>query len=1222
MKKIFQILCSLVCLLSIVSVVMSSCNWASQPSQGDPGSGNSQGAVNSDGKQIPVYEGMSILTSINVPKTTFADNSSNSKGKENGNTDNNGKHNGWYKGDSVDDQEDVNQDEPFPDTNENVEEEIKDSLEVIGSNGELFYATQNSDVYVHIYINNPDNFEILSFTLNGKKYSSYMFEYGSTLEVLILKLNVGDVSGIVEYTIDQIKYVDGTEIKDVTIAGDQTVEVGVRCEDQVTAIVSGVQIDTNSISFNANISDKDGLIAYSKGDIKAVLYDGDKLIAEKALALGDNEIVFDGLKNGTVYQYAIVASYNDCTGNKIGYHLLAKEAFKTNNIVLFDNILVTQDGINFTFKWDDSVTNKSLTTLKLYKNGALVKELDVTATSVAGILSANEYSIVAEYMDLGKTESIYLDFITFAKGTPNVSIVNATSTQNSIGFGISESDVDNIGLVTKIELVHASGTVVAENVDIRNFNNLISNNSYTVKVTYTYDLGDGNGAQTITASKVVKTNAKAEPSVAIQNLSFTLTSISGECVVTDADSVVLSSKVALYLGDTLIAESANGSFAFANLKTGSIYTIKVVYIYDLNDGQGAHECVVVKDVCCASTGLNYTISGGSVRITGIGTCTDTVLYIPSVIDGYKVTAIGARAFQNCASFTSVIIPDSVTSIGENAFLDCPSVTSVAIGDSVTSIGYQAFGGCYSLTSVVIPDSVISIGNRAFQYCSGITSVVIGNSVTSIGTHAFFGCTELASVTIPSSVTSIGNYAFNLCESCESVYITDIEAWCNISFAALSPANPMHYGADLYLNGELVTDLIIPNTMTSIKDFAFDGCQSLTSVVIPDSVTSIGKSAFSGCSSLESVVIPDSVTSIGDRAFYDCSSLASVYITDIESWYNISFYHYYSNPMYNGANLYLNGELVTDINIKNTVFSIKKYAFYGCKSLTSVVIPDSVASIGNGAFYGCSSLESVVIPDSVTSIDEGVFACCDSLTSVVIPDSLTSIGKQAFSGCSSLESVVIPDSVTSIGDEAFYCCTSLESVVIPDSVTSIGDRAFQYCYSLTSVVIPDSVTSIGDEALRECTSLTSIIIPDSVTSIGNYAFWGCTSLTSVVIPDSVTRIGDSAFSCCFSLISVVIPDSVTRIGDSAFDNCYSLTSVVIDNGVTSIGDLAFGWCSSLESVVIPESVTRIGEMAFYDCVSLTSIKFRGTEEQWNAITKGSDWDSNTGNYTIIYNYTGE
>ena len=198
--------------------------------------------------------------------------------------------------------------------------------------------------------------------------------------------------------------------------------------------------------------------------------------------------------------------------------------------------------------------------------------------------------------------------------------------------------------------------------------------------------------------------------------------------------------------------------------------------------------------------------------------------------------------------------------------------------------------------------------------------------------------------------------------------------------------------------------------------------------------------------------------------------------------------------------------------------------------------------------------------------------------------------------------------------AFDGCTGLTSITIPNSVTSIGQYAFSSCSNLTNITIPSTVTSIKKGAFARCNSLTSITIPNSVTSIGQYAFSVCSSLTSITIPDSVTSIGTNAFYECSKLTSIAIPDGVTSIGGSVFA-LSGLTSVTIPNSVTSIGDGAFASCTNLSSITIPNSVTSIVDYAFYGCGSLTSITYIGTQTQWNAITKGTNWNSNTGNYTI-------
>ena len=242
---------------------------------------------------------------------------------------------------------------------------------------------------------------------------------------------------------------------------------------------------------------------------------------------------------------------------------------------------------------------------------------------------------------------------------------------------------------------------------------------------------------------------------------------------------------------------------------------------------------------------------------------------------------------------------------------------------LTSIGSNAFSFCTNLTSIEIPNGVTYIDSDAFSYCSGLTSITIPNSVTSIGSGAFSGCSGLTSITIPNSVTSIGSDAFYGCSGLTSVYYTgDIAQWCGISFVYES-SNPLYCGHNLYINNELVTNLIIPNSVTSIGRYVFSGCSGLTSVEIPNSVTSIGDGAFYKCSGLTSITIPNSVTSIGSYAFYGCSGL-------------------------------------TSITISNGVTIIYEYAFRYCSGLTSIEIPNSVAYIGGYAFSGCNSLEEVMM----------------------------------------------------------------------------------------------------------------------------------------------------------------------------------------------------------------------------------------------------------------------
>ena len=257
------------------------------------------------------------------------------------------------------------------------------------------------------------------------------------------------------------------------------------------------------------------------------------------------------------------------------------------------------------------------------------------------------------------------------------------------------------------------------------------------------------------------------------------------------------------------------------------------------------------------SGLTSVTIGNSVTTIGnyafYGCSGLTSVTIPN-----SVTSIGNHAFDGCTRLTSVTIPNSVTSIGDDAFRKCSGLTSVTIPNSVTSIGDDAFQYCSGLTSVTIPNSVTSIGNHAFDGCTSLTSVIIGNSVTSIGENAFEGCSGLTSVTIPNSVTSIGGNAFAHCSGLTSVHISDLTAWCKIYFfvAINNPpeSNPLKYAHHLYLNGTEITDLEIPNSVTSIGQYAFYGCSGLTTIKIPNTVAlgDIGDGAFHDCDNLKLV----------------------------------------------------------------------------------------------------------------------------------------------------------------------------------------------------------------------------------------------------------------------------------------------------------------------------------------------------------------------------------
>ena len=543
---------------------------------------------------------------------------------------------------------------------------------------------------------------------------------------------------------------------------------------------------------------------------------------------------------------------------------------------------------------------------------------------------------------------------------------------------------------------------------------------------------------------------------------------------------------------------------------------------------------------------------------------------------YYVQRIGEEAFANCSDLKNVTIEADLHVIRSKAFMNCVGITSLTLPESVSEIQDRAFAGCIKLNSINIPNRVVTINFYAFYNCTALLSIDVPNAnLHYIGTDAFYNVGNVNF--LPNGLVTVSGAEAPWGARMLNGYIDGMMVYIDASKKDL-----------MACSSDATGSLTIPNSVGSIHNRAFYGCNKLTGISIPNSVTKIWNNVFHGCTGLASLTIPNSITSIGDGAFEGCAGLSSM-------------------------------------SIPNSVTSLGDSAFIDCKNLAILELPNSINSIGEKFAYNCKTLSSFTLPNSVTSIGTYAFGKCSNLQSIVLHENITNVGEYAFAGCTNLKFVKLGKNITQLNTNAFNNCINLkgvhwnipsfedfnfsqaklDSITFGNNVVRVPDNICAGQNMLNKADLPDGITVIGENSFSGCTNLGNIHFPNALQQIKANAFNG-TPLHSVTIPLNVDEIGTNAFLGCNPKIvnwnadgtglnpqnmdfgnrleQVILSDKVKVIHPNLFKNQTKITELYIPSGYVRVG--AFEGCTGLQKLTFGANVTKLDASAFKGCTNLS------------------------------------